>query len=61
MKFLTQHGRDIVFTCAKQLKSTSYAMSEQFSPSVGEKRAAQVPVLIEQQRAARENKKAASN
>ena len=31
-------------------------MSEQFSPSVHEKRTAQVPVLIEEQTAARESK-----
>ena len=60
VKFLTQRGRDIVFTYAKQLKSTPYAMSEQFPPSVREKRAAQVPVLIEERRTARESKKDSS-
>ena len=52
-KFVTQRGRDVVFSYAKQLKSTPYALSEQLPPSTREKRSAQIPTLIELRKEAR--------
>ena len=45
--FVTRRGRDIVLSHAKNLKSTPFAVTEQFPPSVREKHAAQIPSLIQ--------------
>ena len=44
--FVTQQGRDIVLSRSKQLKESPYSMSEQLPPSVREKRAAQIPLMV---------------
>ena len=45
--FVTRRGRDLVFSFAKKLKATQYAITEQLPPSTRERRAAQVPSLIQ--------------
>ena len=58
VKFMSHNARNITLSYAKNLKQSPYAISEQFPPSVREKRLAQVPELIRmrnQAKAAKDN------
>ena len=55
VKVLTQRELDLILSQAKSLRATPFAVSEQFPSAVREKRAAQVPILTDLRKTAKEN------
>ena len=56
VRFLSHQGRNIVFSYTRNLKQTPFSVSEQFPPTVRERRSVQIPMLIKLRNEAKANK-----
>ena len=55
VKFTSHRGRDLVLSHSRNLKASPYAVSEHLPPAMRERRAAQIPLLIEKREEAKAN------